>query len=139
MDFSTAVQILPPISGITVTRIQDHYRRTTGRAIVLGGTTGLRRFARIPDPRSAAPEGLECASHRRLDEALEGVRRECDSSSWQAFQLVVFQGFTSEEAGKEASRGACNGASPASDCQRCVSFFAFLSFPLSWSSAVVMG
>jgi RNA polymerase sigma-70 factor (ECF subfamily) len=79
---------------ITHNKVYDYFRRTGREAQAVGGTEANLRLAQLPALEETVDEdGAERQVHRRvIHRALELIRCEFTSRTWQAFWRVVVDG-----------------------------------------------
>ena len=93
---------------ITRTRIQDHWRRATGRASAVGGTEALLQLANLPE---RLDESTSDPTQRReltqlFRRALEMIEAEFKPRTWRAFWMSVMQRGVTNEVASELGMSA---------------------------------
>jgi len=88
---------------ITDNKIRDHFRRVGREPAGEGGTDAQRRLSAIPADSSIAlndprDEGAERGLFR---DALDLIRSEFETRTWQAFWLTTVEGLAARDAGAE--------------------------------------
>jgi len=92
------------LAAITRNKVRDYYRRRHGRAEARGGSTAQRQMAEIPQPPEPSEEFIRpdaesdaCVSRR----ALEMIRLEFETRTWEAFFRVTIQGQPSSQVAED--------------------------------------
>ena len=77
--------------GVARHKLQDHFRRRSGRAE--GGTEALKRLRELPEPAADALDLSEGAAEigSLYQRALELVRAQFEARTWQAFWKVAIE------------------------------------------------
>jgi len=82
------------LATITRNKVREHYRRRHGRPEARGGSTAQRQMADIPQPpepsEAIRPDDQSAACLARR--ALEMIRAEFESRTWEAFWRVSVDG-----------------------------------------------
>jgi RNA polymerase sigma-70 factor (ECF subfamily) len=87
---------------ITRNKIHDHFRRRGKEPAGAGGSAAQARMAQMPAPVRPEEEGAEREAERRLfDRALELIRDEFESRTWQAFRRTAVEGRSPKDVGAE--------------------------------------
>jgi RNA polymerase sigma-70 factor (ECF subfamily) len=83
------------LSTIARNKVRDHFRRRAMQPTAAGGTAATQQLQQIPDPDSL-PEPEDVTDHALIDDllrkALEAIRSEFHTRTWQAFWGVVVEG-----------------------------------------------
>ncbi|MBC8871767.1 MAG: sigma-70 family RNA polymerase sigma factor [Planctomycetes bacterium] len=87
---------------ITRNKLRDHFRRGRARPQAIGGSTVQARVAAVPDQEwdAAEPPG-EDSELELVHRALDLIRIEFESQTWQAFWMVAAEGRTSSDVAEE--------------------------------------
>jgi RNA polymerase sigma-70 factor (ECF subfamily) len=92
------------LAAIARNKVRDYYRRRHGRAEARGGSTAQRQMAEIPQPPEPSEdcirpdaESAACVSRR----ALELIRVEFETRTWEAFFRVTIQGQMSSQVAED--------------------------------------
>ncbi len=92
------------LATITHNKVREHYRRRHGRAEARGGSTAQRQIAELPQPPEPSGESIQvdaqssaCWSRR----ALEMIRAEFETRTWEAFWRVSVAGQSPSDVASE--------------------------------------
>jgi RNA polymerase sigma-70 factor (ECF subfamily) len=77
--------------AVTRNKLRDHWRREAG-AQAPGGSDALEQLLNVPAPDLSSVAGSAVRPSARLDRAVETVRAEFESRSWEAFWRVTVDG-----------------------------------------------
>lgn len=83
------------LATITRNKVRDHYRRQHGKAEARGGSTAQRHMAQIPQPPEPAEDCIQSDDESAAClswQALEMIRLEFETHTWDAFWQVTVQG-----------------------------------------------
>jgi RNA polymerase sigma-70 factor, ECF subfamily len=92
------------LAAITRNKVRDLYRRRHGRAEARGGSTAQRRMAEIPQPPEPSEEFIrpDAESAAWLSRhALDMIRAEFETRTWQAFWRVTIHGQPSSQVAED--------------------------------------
>jgi RNA polymerase sigma-70 factor (ECF subfamily) len=80
------------LRGITRNQVLLHLRRNLGRPVAEGGADASRRLDEIADPLGAPDAEEQMEMHRLSRRALEQVRCQFETQTWDAFWQTVVEG-----------------------------------------------
>ncbi len=81
------------LATITRNKIFDFFRRERGRAAAQGGTSAYQQLAQVAEPEALTEATRVSDDDEELSSrALEAVRAEFESRTWEAFYRVVVEG-----------------------------------------------
>ncbi len=92
------------LAAITRNKVRDLYRRRHGRAEARGGSTAQRQMAEIPQPPEPSDEFIrpDAESAAWLSRrALDLIRAEFETRTWEAFWRVTIQGQPSSQVAED--------------------------------------
>jgi RNA polymerase sigma-70 factor, ECF subfamily len=96
------------LRAITRNKVRDHFRRNNRQAQAAGGTDAQIYFSQLAAPQGDPEPAVEGGAHDEEGEtrqllfgALEQIRKQVHSQTWQAFWKVVVEGKTPEEVAEE--------------------------------------
>ena len=95
------------LKTITLSKVQDHFRRQGKHPQASGGSTAQLRLGEIEaaQPLAGDEDGDESLAHSEdaflAQRTLQIVKKEFSEQSWKAFYLTAIDGLTSQEAAAE--------------------------------------
>ena len=92
------------LAAITRNKVRDLYRRRQGRAEAQGGSTAQRQMAEIPQPLEPSEEFIQPDAESAAwlsRQALDLIRAEFETRTWEAFWRVTIQGQPSSQVAED--------------------------------------